>query len=395
MAAASASKTQEAWQEEDVLAYWRMLYPAEEIVALFGSTPNREFSFTYGDAYLRFQRCVTGDDLRKLLAKKCDSKIGATTAHAGAIYPRAVDRQDRGEPIACELRYDIDLNSYDDLRAMLCGCKDDKACDDCFLFAQIGARLLVLCLKDRLGCKNFLPVYSGRRGMHLLVLDAGMRGVSKEAREAISKNVGAQEHPKMCQKRGVLWWAQTDADHLMVDQSGIRAELVKLFEKLFVAKYRVLEKHLDEVIRGFPDTVKREVQSKEHKTSEARWRALRTAVLRESLGSSNCKAGYVLQRSMDRLLASCFLPRLDAGPSALGHLLKLPFSVHAKTGRVAVPIEESRLMEFVPSKCPTVVHVSAYLNKITKTNPLQEPLAVLRRAAKQSETKTLLGKADF
>ncbi|NWT48549.1 PRI1 primase, partial [Chroicocephalus maculipennis] len=54
------------------------------------------------------------------------------------------------------------------------------------------------------------------------------------------------------------------------------------------------------------------------------------------------------------MLQYCF-PRLDINVSkGVGHLLKSPFSVHPKTGRVSVPLDLQRLDQFDPFAVPTI-----------------------------------------
>jgi DNA primase small subunit len=56
----------------------------------------------------------------------------------------------------------------------------------------------------------------------------------------------------------------------------------------------------------------------------------------------------------DIILQYCY-PRLDAEVSKhRNHLLKAPFCVHPKTGRVCVPVDPGRIDEFDPAKVPTV-----------------------------------------
>jgi DNA primase small subunit len=58
---------------------------------------------------------------------------------------------------------------------------------------------------------------------------------------------------------------------------------------------------------------------------------------------------------MEDIILQYTWPRIDAEVSKhRNHLLKAPFCVHPKTGRVCVPVDPTKIEEFDPVKVPTV-----------------------------------------
>lgn len=67
-------------------------------------------------------------------------------------------------------------------------------------------------------------------------------------------------------------------------------------------------------------------------------------------------------------------PRLDSNVSiGLNHLLKSPFCIHPKTGRVCVPIDPDRCDEFDPFVVPTLTSLIDELNAYEKENAQKDP----------------------
>jgi DNA primase small subunit len=67
-------------------------------------------------------------------------------------------------------------------------------------------------------------------------------------------------------------------------------------------------------------------------------------------------------------------PRLDVAVSkGLNHLLKSPFCVHPKTGKICVPIDPLKCDEFDPSLVPTVSDIVDDLDAIAKREGSSNP----------------------
>lgn len=71
---------------------------------------------------------------------------------------------------------------------------------------------------------------------------------------------------------------------------------------------------------------------------------------------------------MEDILLQYTYPRLDTEVSKhRNHLLKAPFCIHPKTGRVCVPVDPRRIREFDPAKVPTVGQLIAELRAAVPT----------------------------
>merc|ERR1719251_453738 len=88
------------------------------------------------------------------------------------------------------------------------------------------------------------------------------------------------------------------------------------------------------------------------KNSEERWQVLKTFASDVTLNEIKLQFAY---------------PRLDINVSkGLNHLLKSPFCVHPKTGRVCIPFNPDKVDDFRPENVPTVNQLVDELDKSSK-----------------------------
>lgn len=80
-----------------------------------------------------------------------------------------------------------------------------------------------------------------------------------------------------------------------------------------------------------------------------------------------------LRTCVQEIVLAYLYPRLDANVSKQrNHLLKSPFAVHPKTGRVCVPVSSDTMESFDPFKVPTLGQLQEELNKDSKKTSMQQ-----------------------
>ena len=223
-------------------------------------------------------------------------------------------------------------------------------------------------LREDFAFKHILWIYSGRRGIHCWVSDKEARVLKNDARSAIveylSVNTGSADntdkkiknvfngtlHPMMTRAYEIL---EPFFESCIADDEG---------QGLLASKARYVKVLADlpnDLIRN--DLIKDWADS--HLTGAERWRILKKAVIAPENPTQvqlqllkKRKVNYAELESwcVELVFKHCY-PRLDANVSkSLNHLLKSPFCVHPKTGRVCVPIDPSKAEEFDFSTVPTV-----------------------------------------
>ncbi|XP_013186508.2 DNA primase small subunit isoform X1 [Amyelois transitella] len=316
-----------------------------------GSSPqplsNRELSFTLADdVYLRYLSISNQKEFLTLLQKKCPFKLDV-----GAVYNTkpSMGRHD-GVVLARELVFDIDLTDYDEVRTC---CQEAKVCEKCWKFMIIACNIIDKALKEDFGFQNILWVFSGRRGIHCWVSDYEARTLDTPGRGALADYLclitgGENQYKKV----------HLGSDNL---HSSIRRALQiidKYFEQVlqdqeFFASTEGLKAFLklipDEALKA--QTAKR--LEKMPASSLERWQEFR------SIYDNYCRENAGITRRLKYLIEEikiqyCY-PRLDVNVTkGFNHLLKSPFSIHPKTGKVSVVFKPKEAERMKLNEIPTI-----------------------------------------
>lgn len=326
---------------------------------------HREFSFTLqNDIYVRYQSFKNQSEFEKELQRMNPHKIDI-----GAIYnhpPKDHTKFHSGtfKAQTKELVFDIDMTDYDDVRKC---CQGADICHKCWTLMKIAIKVIHLALTEDFGFKHIFWVYSGRRGVHCWVCDKKAQSLSAAGRSAIveylsliqggsaDKRVFLRQpiHPyiQRCLKVVSNYWktyALENQDLLGNDE--------KVKEVLKLIPYSNVCKDIEEAF-GEPDC----------QSSDARWSKLRS-ICTNAYNLESKQNSKIKYTALEIMLQYCF-PRLDVNVSkGVNHLLKSPFCIHPKTGRVCVPIDYATVDQFNPFSVPTISKLCLEVENVGREN---------------------------
>lgn len=325
---------------------------------------NREFAFTLSNgAYLRYQSFSSGDLLRKDVLKLNPSRF-----EIGPVYntnPR--DRKQLRKatalrPLSKELVFDIDMTDYDEIRTC---CDGANICHKCWTFITMAIKVVDAALREDFGFEHILWVYSGRRGAHAWISDKRAREMDDQRRKAVAGYLevikgGSQSGKKVNVKRPLHPHLARSLEILKPYFSRTILEVQDPFSTDAGAE-RLLSLLPD---RSLNEALRKKWTADPGRSSISKWADIDALA---KAGASKSLEGKALLEAKQDIVLEYTYPRLDIEVSKrLNHLLKSPFVVHPKTGRVCVPIDVDKADTFDPFGVPTVTELLGEVDAFIK-----------------------------
>ncbi|XP_049611521.1 DNA primase small subunit [Syngnathus scovelli] len=369
--------------------YYRRLFPFSQYYRWlnYGGVQknyfqNREFSFTLkDDIYVRYQSFTTQNELEKEMQKMNPYKIdiGAVYSHRPSQHNTV--KSGTFQALEKELVFDIDMTDYDDVRSC---CSAADICSKCWTLMTIAIRILDRALRDDFGFQHLLWVYSGRRGVHCWVCDEAARTLSTSARSAVAEYLSLVKGGEETVKKVVL----TEPIHPFIRES--LSILERYFPMYALQQQDILgrKESIEQVLALVPEDVRKELQQnfKNEKNPENRWELIVEQASRKQM---TAKKGQHFEKEI--MLQYCY-PRLDVNVSkGVNHLLKSPFSVHPKTGRISVPMDLTELDTFDPLSVPTISLICNELDRVKVGEVEDENVEVKENEEETAEKRKIRG----
>ncbi|KAL1747623.1 hypothetical protein HDZ31DRAFT_61099 [Schizophyllum fasciatum] len=344
-----------------MLMFYKRLYPFKSIFNWLNHdltpTPlftHREFAFTLAnDAYLRYQSFNNAEDMKKQVLAMNPTRFEIGPMYTAKPRDRKLLRPTAFTPQQRELVFDIDMTDYDPIRTC---CSGADICRRCWGFITAAVKVLDSAIRDQFGYEHLLWVYSGRRGIHLWISDQEAMELADDQRRAIVNWLSVvppgKENGKKVNVRFGARAAPACIKDAIEELKGIFSDLVLEDQDCFAS-----EEGFEALLKLIPDssiaaTLGEMWQSDPSRSSADKWNDIRSQIKKYE---KNSRERTIMMNALEDIVLQYTYPRLDAEVSKhRNHLLKAPFCIHPKTGRVCVPVDPADIDSFDPMKVPTV-----------------------------------------
>eukprot|EP01128_Nolandella_sp_AFSM9_P013026 TRINITY_DN9904_c0_g1_i1.p1 TRINITY_DN9904_c0_g1~~TRINITY_DN9904_c0_g1_i1.p1 ORF type:complete len:441 (+),score=70.31 TRINITY_DN9904_c0_g1_i1:91-1323(+) len=331
--------------------YYKRLFPYEQMFQWLSYGGDREYfgrrewSFTINAIYSRYNCYTSLEEFKKDILKRMPHKMDI-----GAVFNTAPTNHVRVQnfkPEEKELVFDIDATDYEDV--IVLPEKTDYITSTTWPLMAVTVETLYDVLHNDFGFEHILFVFSGRRGVHAWVCDRRARQLGNQARAAIAEYL--QVVMETAGKKVNL------KPNLHPTLKRVYQNIcLPVFVKTLVCEQNLFTNpdHIEKILSFAPnDTIREEARRRwalEDSSSEQRWNEFSA-----SCKQFMAKARFAKSHPLHDLVFTYTYPRLDINVSKqLNHLLKSPFVIHPKTGRVCTPFAASEAYTFRPEDVPTV-----------------------------------------
>jgi len=405
--------------------YYERLFPYEQMFSWFsyGRDPKdkslsseeqdyfyrREWSFTIeDDIYIRYQCFRDVDEFKAGIQKRQPHKIDIGAVFTAPPKDHNTIDPEKFTPEERELVFDVDMDDYNEVRSC---CTGAKICPKCWPFMVMAVKCVDAALREDFGYHNILWIFSGRRGVHCWVCDPAARALANEERDAVVSylNVEFAGNENSADQRLMKTFTGTKESQGKMHPSLRRAYdiLEPMFEKYIIGEsgqgLLATKKAYMPILNALPDQgIREDLYKKWEKQPELkasdRWQMIKDATTpadEREPGKKRMKLDpdveLKLQGWRNELVLRYTYPRLDVNVSKhRNHLLKSPFCVHPKTGRVCVCIDPKKAETFNPFTVPTVRKLEEEINEFDK-----DPENANRTGVKDLDKTSLKTSIDF
>ncbi|ODQ65765.1 prim-pol domain-containing protein [Nadsonia fulvescens var. elongata DSM 6958] len=356
---------------EEMLQFYQRLFPYRYFFQWLNHSPSpspdfthREIAFTLqSDIYSRYNSFKGYEDFKKEVLRLNPLRFEIGPQYTANPRDKKLLRKGAFRPLTKELVFDIDLTDYDEIRTC---CSKTQICIKCWQFITVAIRTMTLGLKEDFGFKNIIWIFSGRRGAHAWVCDKRARELDDQKRRAIAHYFALSRNGTTVKKRMNL--KRPLHPHISRSLEILKDDFqVNILEEQDPWETNDGENILLNLLPERNTELNKELRAfwldNPGRTSYKKWKDIDDFAKKGVQKNLSTKE---LQYAKQDIILQYMYPRLDIEVSnKLNHLLKSPFVVHPKTGKVCVPIELDNYEDFDPEDVPTVDQL---LNEIDSFN---------------------------
>jgi DNA primase small subunit len=172
-------------------------------------------------------------------------------------------------------------------------------------------------------------------------------------------------HPTLLRAKSII---ETDFISIMMEEQNILADQKQREKLLNMVQNRATKETLEQ-------NWGENTNYSDPENSVKLWKLFRKIIKNEKPVKSQVKV-----KEFDMVASAMFTflyPRLDINVSkGINHLLKSPFCVHPKTGKVCVPFDPQKVDEFNPCECPTLSQSLNEYDELVKTREAGTPSSI-------------------